>query len=72
MVIGLRCGAPQANDRGAREETYEIVNEFITEFTRRNGTVSCTALLGYNLSDGRQRAKAHESGVVPQRCLGFV
>ncbi len=72
MVIGLRYGATQADDRGARERTYEVVNEFIREFTKRNGTISCTTLLGYNLSIPSQRAEAHESGVVPQRCPGFV
>ncbi|MGZ4905010.1 MAG: C-GCAxxG-C-C family protein [Halobacteriota archaeon] len=72
MVIGLRYGATQANDRTAREKTYAVINEFIREFTKRNGTVSCTALLGYNLSDQNQRVEAHECGVVPARCPGFV
>ncbi|MGZ4904754.1 MAG: C-GCAxxG-C-C family protein [Halobacteriota archaeon] len=72
MVIGLRYGATQADDSAAREKTYAVINEFIREFTKRNGTVSCTALLGYNLSDQSQRIEAHESGVVPARCPGFV
>ncbi len=72
MVIGLRYGATEAGDHDAREKTYAIVYEFIRKFTQRNDTVSCTALLGYNLSDPSQRAEAHESGLVPQRCPGFV
>lgn len=72
MVIGLRYGATQADDRAAREKTYAVVNEFIKKFKQRNGTVSCTALLGYNLSDPDQRTEAHDSGVVPERCPGFV
>ncbi len=72
MVIGLQFGATHADDRAAREKTYAVINEFIREFTKRNGMVSCTALLGYNLSDPSQRTEAHESGVVPERCPGFV
>ncbi|MGZ7206266.1 MAG: C-GCAxxG-C-C family protein [Halobacteriota archaeon] len=72
MVIGLRYGAIQADDCAAREKTYSVIGEFIREFSKRNGTVSCTALLGYDLSDPRQRTEAHESGAVPARCPGFV
>lgn len=72
LVIGLRYGATQSDDRAAREKTYSVIGEFIREFTKRNGTVSCTALLGYNLSDPHQLTEAHQSGVVPARCPGFV
>ncbi len=72
MVIGLRYGATKAQDHAAREKTYAAINDFIGGFAKRNGTVSCTALLGYNLSDLNQRTEAHESGVVPARCPGFV
>ena len=63
-------GATQSDDRAAREKTYSVIGEFIKEFTKRNGTVSCTALLGYNLSDPHQLTEAHQSGVVPARCPG--
>ena len=72
IVLGLRYGATQADDRAAREKTYAVINEFIKEFKQRNGTVSCTALLGFNLSDPDQRTQAHQSGVVQERCHGFV
>ena len=72
IVIGLRYGGTQAEDSAAREKTYAVVGEFIREFKERNGTVACTPLLGYNLSDPRQVAEAKERKVVPARCPGFV
>ncbi|MGZ4911283.1 MAG: C-GCAxxG-C-C family protein [Halobacteriota archaeon] len=72
MIIGLRYGGTRAEDTAAREKTFQIVGEFIREFTRRNGAVDCTVLLGYNLSDPQQAAKAKERKVMPARCPGFI
>jgi len=72
MIIGLRYGGTQAADTAAREKTFRVVGEFIREFTKRNGAVDCTSLLGYNLSDPHQAAEAKEHKVMPARCPGFI
>ncbi len=72
MILGLRYGGTYADDTTAREKTFQVVGEFIREFIKRNGTVDCTGLLGYNLSDPRQAAEAKERKVMPARCPGFI
>ena len=72
MILGLRYGGTQAEDTAAREKTFQVVGEFIREFTKRNGAVDGTSLLGYNLSDPHQAAEAKERKVMPARCPGFI
>jgi len=48
---GLRYGRIKTDDRAAKEKTYTVVAEFLREFEKRNGSVTCTGLLGDNLSD---------------------
>jgi len=72
MVIGLRYGRTRAEDIAARDKTYALVKEFLQEFKRRNGSVSCTALVGYNMSDPAQRAEAKEKKAIITRCPAIV
>ena len=72
MVIGLRYGRIKADDIAAKEKTYTVVSEFLREFEKRNGSVTCTGLLGYNLSDTEQVAEVKKRKVVMARCPAFV
>jgi C_GCAxxG_C_C family probable redox protein len=72
MVIGLRYGGISVDDNAAKEKTYTVVREFLQKFNALNGSVACTALLGYNLSDPQQVAEAKKNKVVTARCPGFV
>jgi len=72
MVIGLRYGRIKADDRAAKEKTYSVVAKFIREFKKSNGSVTCTGLLGYNLSDTEQAAEVKKRKVVMARCPAFV
>jgi C_GCAxxG_C_C family probable redox protein len=72
MVIGLRYGRITAEDKIAKEKTYAVVGEFLKQFKQRNGSVECTRLLGYNLSDPQQVAEAKKNKVVMARCPAFV
>jgi hypothetical protein len=49
-----------------------VVGEFLRRFKERNGSVECTTLLGYNLSDPQQVAKAKKHKAVMGRCPAFV
>ncbi len=70
MVIGLRYGGVRADDTEAREATYAAVADFLQRFKRLHGSIECTDLLGYNLSDPRQHAEAKK--IVQRRCPMFV
>ncbi|MGZ4849119.1 MAG: C-GCAxxG-C-C family protein, partial [Halobacteriota archaeon] len=70
MVIGLRYGGTRADDTQAKETTYAAVVDFLQRFRKLHGSLECTTLLGYNLSDPRQHARARK--IVPTRCPIFV
>ncbi len=72
MVIGLKYGKARVGDDGAKERTYALVQEFITAFRAKNGSINCTELLGYDLRDPAQRASAHVKGAVAMKCPGFT
>ncbi len=70
LVLGLRYGGSRADDTNAKEKTYAMVADFLQRFKRLHGSIECTDLVGYNLSDPRQHAEAKK--VVPTRCPMFV
>lgn len=68
MVIGLAHGKVKEGDDAATEKTRALVRQFIQEFTERNGSVNCTELLGFNLSDPAEYEAARESGIFLDKC----
>jgi C_GCAxxG_C_C family probable redox protein len=72
MVIGLKYGKAQTGEDAAKEKTYALVQEFITKFREKNGSIHCTELLGYDLRDPGQRKQAHESDTVATKCPEFA
>ncbi|HNX17422.1 MAG TPA: C-GCAxxG-C-C family protein [Methanoregula sp.] len=72
MVIGMKYGRTKAEDTAAKEKTYALVNEFITEFLRRNHSLNCTELIGHNLSDPKELAFARENHLFRTKCSKFV
>ena len=72
MVIGLKCGKATAGDDAAKERTYALVQEFITKFRVKNGSINCTELLGYDLRDTEQRKGVHASNAVATKCPEFA
>jgi C_GCAxxG_C_C family probable redox protein len=72
MVIGLRYGGIRPDDRAAKEQTYAVVAKFLQEFKMRYGSLACTDLLGYNLSDPQQFADAKTHKVAMERCPTFI
>ena len=72
MVIGLRYGRTEAQDKTAKEKTYAEVGEFLKRFKQRNVSVECTKLIGYNLSDPQQVAQAKKNQAVMARCPALV
>jgi C_GCAxxG_C_C family probable redox protein len=71
MVIG-RYGKAEAADEVATEKTRAFVRQFIREFTAKNGSVGCTDLLGYDLSDPDDYEAAKASGVFTSTCPALV
>jgi C_GCAxxG_C_C family probable redox protein len=72
MVLGLKFGPKNQSEGDAKAKASAFCNEFIREFTRRHGAVSCTALLGYNLSVPEERKEASEKRVYATVCVEVV
>jgi C_GCAxxG_C_C family probable redox protein len=72
MVIGLKYGKSEAADEAATLKTRALVRQFIHEFTEKNGSVNCTELLGYDLSDPQAYAAARDSGLFLSKCPALV
>jgi C_GCAxxG_C_C family probable redox protein len=72
MIIGLKYGAVQADDKESKENAYAQVREFAQRFTKRHGSLLCKELLGCDIStpEGYQRAK--EEQLFTTRCPQLV
>ncbi len=72
MVLGLQYGSTLSNDDAARLYTYQRVHELIHRFEEIHGSIQCTDLLGYNLSDPQQFQTVCEKGLFTQLCPVLV
>jgi C_GCAxxG_C_C family probable redox protein len=72
MVIGLKYGKAKQGDDAATEKTRALVREFIQEFTEHHGSVNCSELLGYNLSNPEEYEKARENKLFVTKCPELV
>ena len=68
MVLGLQYGSVLSTDYAARTRTYQSVQELIRRFTAIRGSIQCTDLLGYNLSDPEQLQTVWEKDLFNQLC----
>jgi C_GCAxxG_C_C family probable redox protein len=72
MVLGLQYGSAHSDDEAARSYTYQHVNELIQQFKEIHGSIQCSDLLGYDLSDPQQLLTVWEKGLFMQVCPIFV
>jgi C_GCAxxG_C_C family probable redox protein len=72
MVIGLAQRKEDIRDAASREKVYALSRKFIAEFTARNGSVMCTDLVGYDLSQQDQYREAREQKAFATRCPKLV
>ena len=73
MAIGLRYGQHTAEDKDAKEKTYDLAAEFLNRFAaRNNGCVKCRELLGHNVGTPEGRQAAREQGLFETLCPKFV
>ena len=68
MVIGLKYGKAEQGDDAATEKTRALTRQFIQEFTKKNGSVNCTELLGYNLSNQDEYEAARKEKLFKTKC----
>ncbi len=72
IVIGLRYGSTDPNDKDAKEFTYHTVREFCRQFRARHKTLQCRELLGCDISTPEGLALAREKKLFTTQCPRFV
>jgi C_GCAxxG_C_C family probable redox protein len=72
LLIGLKHCKAHEDDNEAKEKNYEIVREFTRRFKEINGSVSCTQLLGYDLSTDDGLKAAREASPWESVCAKLV
>lgn len=72
LVIGLLFGSTGPEEKEAKERTYAITREFVTRFERKHGNVSCTGLLGCDLSTDEGLARAREQNLTRTLCPRYI
>ncbi len=72
MVIGLKYGPSDAEDKNAKEKTYELVREFTEKFNSRNGSVICKELLGCDISTREGAKIAKENNLRSSLCPKMI
>ena len=72
MVLGLRFGHTSGSDDVAKERTYGRVNDFISLFEERNGSIRCNELLNCDISTPEGLQSAHDAQLFQTQCPKYV
>ncbi len=72
MVIGLASGSASASDKEAKDRTYQLTHRFLDEFAQRNGSILCRELLGCQLDNPEDVARARQQGLLTTICPRLV
>jgi C_GCAxxG_C_C family probable redox protein len=72
MVIGLKFGMVDDADKQARENTYNIVTEFLARFKAKHGSIACLDILGYDIHTHNGLEAAKEKNLFKTLCPDFV
>ena len=70
IILGLKFGASDTEDKESKAKTYELVKNFAGEFEARNGSVICRNLLGFDI--GLKEKNPDSGRIISEKCPGFV
>jgi C_GCAxxG_C_C family probable redox protein len=68
MVIGLKYGQTQKDDKAAKEKTYALVKEFTDLFAKERGFLECRELLACDITTPEGFKVAHEKNLFKTIC----
>lgn len=75
ISVGFRYRCPMSDKEKAkksRTEARELSSELIDGFTDRFGAISCSDLIGLDMSDPAEYLKFQESGIWKEKCFRFI
>ena len=72
MLLGLKYGRYKDGDNESKEKTYKIANEFIGQFKKEFGSITCKDLIKFDVSVPEEYLRAKEAGVFQNICRSLV
>ena len=72
MMIGAEYGHCEVGDTEGNARMVAKLTEFKQKFTEKCGSVICRDLIGYDFSKPEEREQAFESGILFEKCPGYV
>ena len=72
MVIGLKYGQTQNNDKTTKEKTYTLIKELADLFTKKHGSIECRELLNCDVNTSEGLNIANEKGLFKTICPKYV
>ena len=72
MAIGLASGPTSASDKEAKERTYQLAHRLLDKFTQKNGSILCRELLGCQMDNAEELARARQQGLFTTICPRLV
>jgi C_GCAxxG_C_C family probable redox protein len=72
MVIGLKYGQTQKDDKDAKEKTYGLVKTFADIFAKEHGSIECRELLACDINTPDGLKTANEKNLFKTICPKYV
>jgi C_GCAxxG_C_C family probable redox protein len=72
MLIGLKYGKYNPEDKDAKEKCYQLVKEFTDKFNEIHGSISCKSLLKSDLSTPEGLQYIKDNGLWDKLCPIFI
>ena len=72
MVLGLLYGHSESEDPDTKARAYAMSEEYMNRFIRRNGSVVCRELLGYDLSKPEEKVVILEKDLFRTFCPDMI
>lgn len=72
MLIGLKYGKFMKGDAESKDRAYACVKRYTDAFKKEHGSIQCTDLIDFDLSDPEALAAARKAGVFQSVCPKLV
>ena len=72
MLIGLKFGNTNADNKQAKEQNYKVVHIFVDRFVQNHGSIKCRDLLSCDISTTEGFTIANEKLLFKTLCPKFV
>lgn len=72
MTIGLKNGLGLSKDIEAKENTYQVINEFSNHFQEKNGSMICKEILGCDINTSEGMDYFSQNELFEKKCFQCV